>query len=98
MYMWYGGDDTPGNFDIFYRRSVDGGSSFPNIIKNLSSSSLSSRLPSIAAVSKNVHVVWQDFTPGNSDILYRRSVDGGSSFPNIIKNLSEMLEVQHFQH
>ena len=83
------GDDTPGNFDIFYRRSVDGGSSFPNIIKNLSSSSLSSRLPSIAPVSNNVHVVWQDFTPGNSDILYRRSVDGGSSFPNIIKNLSD---------
>jgi LEA14-like dessication related protein len=32
--------------------------------------------------------VWDDSTPGNPDILYRRSTDVGNTFPNIIKNLS----------
>ena len=44
--------------------------------------------PAIAVSGNNVHVVWDDNTPGNSDILYRRSIDGGSTFPNVIKNLS----------
>jgi hypothetical protein len=35
-----------------------------------------------------VHIVWEDETPGNRDILYRRSLDSGATFPNIIKNLS----------
>ena len=81
-------DDTPGNRDILYRRSLDGGSTFPNIIKNLSSNVGSSIRPSIAVSDNNVHVVWEDNTPGNFDILYRRSLDGGTTFPSDIKNLS----------
>ena len=77
-------DDT----DIFYRRSTDSGATFPNIIKNLSSDAGVSELPTIAASGSNVHVVWQDNTNGDFDILYRRSLDNGSTFPNVIKNLS----------
>lgn len=33
-------------------------------------------------------VVWHDDTPGNFEILYTRSTDGGSTFSDIIKNLS----------
>ena len=75
-------------FDILYKRSLDGGNTFPNIIKNLSGTDGASGDPAIAVSGDNVHVVWDDNTPGNSDILYRRSIDGGSTFPNIIKNLS----------
>ena len=82
-------DDTSGNFEILYRRSLDGGSTFPNIIKNLSSSVGTSFDAAIAVSGNNVHVVWADNTPGNFDILYRRSLDGGSTFPNVIKNLSD---------
>jgi hypothetical protein len=82
-------DDVPGpEKEILYRRSLDNGSTFPNIIKNLSSNAADSFNPAIATSGNNVHVVWTDSTPGNFDILYRRSLDGGSSFPNIIKNLS----------
>ena len=81
-------DDTPGNDDILYRRSTDSGATFPNIIKNLSSNSGFSEQPAIAVSGNNIHVVWRDSTPGNFDILYRRSLDGGSTFPNIINNLS----------
>ena len=81
-------DDTAGNTDILYRKSADGGASFTGPIKNLSGNAGVSIAPAMAASGNNVHVVWEDNTPGNSDILYRRSIDGGSTFPNIIKNLS----------
>lgn len=81
-------DDTPGNDDVFYRRSTDGGATFTEPIKNLSSNVGNSGRPDIAVSGNNVHVVWHDSTPGNLDILYRRSLNEGSTFPNIIMNLS----------
>ena len=82
-------DNTPGNFDIFYKRSTDGGASFIAPEKNLSNNAgLFSGDPAVAVSDNIVHVVWDDDTDGDFDILYRRSVDGGSTFPNIIKNLS----------
>ena len=82
-------DVIAGNSEIFYRRSIDGGATYPNVIKNLSGSTGPSGFPAIAVSETNIHVVWLDSTPGNFDILYRRSTDGGSTFPNIIKNLSD---------
>jgi hypothetical protein len=79
---------TSGIADIFYRRSLDNGNTFPNVIKNLSGNAGSSVFPSIATSGSNVHVVWQDNTSGIFDILYRRSLDNGNTFPNVIKNLS----------
>ena len=86
--VWQDDTNPSGIGDIFYRRSTDSGAIFPNIIKNLSSNFSVSEAPAIAALGNNVHVVWDDFTPGNLDILYRRSLDGGNTFPNVIKNLS----------
>ena len=77
-------DFTPGNPDILYRRSLDNGGTFPNVIKNLSGNAGLSTAPSIAVSGNNVHVVWEDNTPGNSDI----SRQHGGTFPNVIKNLS----------
>ena len=90
-------DRAPGNFDILYRRSLDGGGTFPNIIKNLSSDLEDSTFPALAVSSNNVHVVWHSGSEGgNFDILYRRSLDGGSTFPNIIKNLSNNMGISAF--
>ena len=69
-------------------KSADGGSMFTEPIKNLSSNTGISFQSKIATSGGNVHVVWQDETSGNGDILYRRSTDDGRPFPNIIKNLS----------
>ena len=82
-------DDAPGQRDIFYRRSTDGGASFTEPIKNLSSNPMFSNDAKIAATGNFVHVVWEDDTPGNRDILYRKSLNGGTTFPNVIKNLSD---------
>ena len=81
-------DSPPGNQDILYRRSLDNGSTFPNVIKNLSGNVGFSSTPDIAVSGSTIHVVWPDDTPGNLEILYRRSLDNGSTFPNVIKNLS----------
>ena len=86
MYSWH--DNTPGNFDIFYKRSTNGGANFTEPIKNLSSNAGESGDSTIAVSGNNVQVVWDDNTSGNFDILYRRSINGGSTFPNLIKNLS----------
>ena len=83
--VWH--DNTPGSYDIFYTRSTNSGSSFPDL-KNLSDNSGSSIFPAIASTGNNVYVVWRDNTPGNDEILYRRSINNGDTFPNIIKNLS----------
>jgi hypothetical protein len=84
-------DLTGGNYDILYRRSTDGGASFTDPTKNLSNNAGTSISPAIATVGNSVHVVWSDDTSGGNEILYRRSVNNGSTFPNTITNLSDNL-------
>lgn len=79
-------DTSPGNRDIFYRKSADGGAIFGDII-NLSDNVGRSDLPAIAVSGNNVYVVWDDSTPGNEEIFYKRSSDGGAIF-GITLNLS----------
>jgi len=49
--------------------------------KRLTYSSGSSYCPAIARdSSNNIHVVWYDYTPGNWEIFYKRSTDGGTTW------------------
>lgn len=79
-------DGTPGNSDIFFRRSTDNGATWKPIV-NMSNNSGDSRNPQVAVLSSNVYVVWNDNTPGNHDILLKRSTDSGATW-KAIKNLS----------
>ncbi|MFY9964788.1 MAG: sialidase family protein [Nitrososphaeraceae archaeon] len=72
-------DSTPGKFEIFYRMSTDGGATFGSAI-NLSNNAEDSFNPSIEGIGNNVYVAWNDNSLGNSEILYRRSSDGGGTF------------------
>jgi hypothetical protein len=78
--------DGTGAEDIFFRSSTDNGASWKSI-KNLSNNSGYSASPQVTTSGSNVFVVWQDETPGNNDILFRRSIDGGVSWQTIT-NLS----------
>lgn len=69
-------DDSPGEYDIFYKRSTDGGTSW-SAPKRLSWNAGGSYNPSIATSGNRVHVVWWDVSPGDSEIFYKRSTDGG---------------------
>jgi hypothetical protein len=70
---------TPTNGEIFYKRSTDGGSSW--LKKRLTWNSGSSHSSVIASDSNNyLHVAWSDYTPGNAEIFYKRSTDGGTNW------------------
>ena len=76
--VWY--DATPGNCEIYYRRSEDGGDSW-TAARRLTWTSGTSWLPAIAVDSlSHLHVVWDDVTPGNYEVYYKRSEDGGDSW------------------
>ena len=72
--------DKPGNREIYYKKSADGGTTW-GATQRLTWTSGESWHPAIAADSGNtIHVVWQDNTPGNDDIYYKRSTDGGATW------------------
>ena len=73
-------DDTPGNREIYYKRSTDAGATW-STAKRLTWNSGSSHYPAVAVDSGDaVHVVFYDDTPGNSEIYYRKSPDGGATW------------------
>jgi len=75
--VWH--DYTPGNFEIYYKRSTDGGASWTT--KRLTWNSEPSALPSISIDSMDyIHIVWLDDTPGNGEIFYKRSTNGGGTW------------------
>ena len=73
-------DDTPGNYEINYKKSTNGGSTWmPS--QRLTWNSVDSAYPSIAVDSfGSLHVVWSDKMPGNYEIYYKKSTNGGSTW------------------
>lgn len=63
-------------WDIYYRRSTDGGASWGPEIR-LTSAPGSSQRPSIAVDGEDLHVVWFDNRDGNFEVYYKESPDGG---------------------
>ena len=75
--VWY--DHRDGNWEIYYKRSTDGGTSWETDTR-LTDNSVQSWYPSIAVEGSDVHVVWYDIRDGNWEIYYKRSTDGGTSW------------------
>jgi hypothetical protein len=72
-------DYTPGNYEIYLKRSTNGGVSW--ITKRLTWSSALSINPKIATDSNNhIHVIYEDDTPGNRELYYKKSTNGGVSW------------------
>jgi hypothetical protein len=69
-----------GNFEIYYKRSTDGGATWlPS--QRLTWTLYSSEKPAIAVdPSGHVHVVWSDYATDNWEIIYKRSTNGGASW------------------
>jgi hypothetical protein len=73
--------------DISFRRSTDNGATWQPVI-NISNNAGFSFSPQIAVSGSNVYVVWEDETPGNYEVLLRRSSDNGATWGSIV-NLSK---------
>jgi hypothetical protein len=66
-------EEAPGNYEVYYKRSTNGGSSWTT--KRLSWNPVESEWPAITTDTSNrIHVVWEDFSPGNYEIFYRRGI------------------------
>ncbi len=70
-----------GSLEIYYKHSTNGGVAWETEIR-LTYDPADSYIPSIAVLDSCVHVVWHDQRDGNSEIYYKRSVDGGISWEN----------------
>jgi hypothetical protein len=75
--VWF--DRRDGNYEIYYKRSTDGGVSWQTDTR-LTNNSASSELPSVSVSGQVVHVVWHDKRDGIGEIYYKRSTDGGVSW------------------
>ncbi len=85
-------DNTPGNEEVFYSRSTNGGETFNGgspvgTPRNLSNTPRASNDHELLAEGSNVYIVWVDYTTGNGDIYFRRSSNNGETFSSTI-NLS----------
>ena len=86
VYVVWEGSRSIGGRDIFLVRSTDGGSNFDSPV-NLSNNAGDTENPKVAASGSNVYVVWADESPGNFEVLFKRSTNNGESFGST-KNLS----------
>jgi len=76
--VWY--DNRDGNWEIYFKRSKDAGSSWGSDIRLTFDDSLS-WFPALAVDGwHRIHVVWEDFRDGRLGIYYKRSTDGGDTF------------------
>jgi len=74
---WY--DSSPGNPEVFFRRSIDNGASWQSA-KRLTNNGGESRRPVLAAAAASVYLAWYDYSPGNPEIYFRKSIDRGANW------------------
>lgn len=74
-----------GNYEIYYKRSTDGGSSWSGLTRLTWNSGWSASPSIVADIGSGIHVVWHDFTPGNAEIYYKRSLDSGATWSGVTR-------------
>jgi hypothetical protein len=72
-------DMRDGSFEIYYKRSTDGGSTWGSDTR-ISEPGDTSASGSVAVSGEYVHVVWADFRFEDSEIYCRSSSDGGDTW------------------
>jgi hypothetical protein len=72
-------DESPGNYEIYYKRSRDNGVTWGKT-QRLTHTAEDSWGPAIAVSGSNVHVVWKDKTSRNHGIFYILSSDNGTTW------------------
>jgi hypothetical protein len=90
-------DDTPGNQDIFFKRSTDNGATWKSTV-NLSNNFADSISPLISVSGSHVYVVWLQWSASHTtiDIFLRHSSDNGATWKTSI-NISKSFGLSHVQ-
>lgn len=93
-------DTENSNYDIFFKRSLDGGRTFSQDIVNLSRNPGFSEHPQLALSGegeKTIHVSWVDDTSEVEQVLFKKSEDGGATFEGPARVLSSP-DMNSFNH
>ncbi len=72
-------DDREGNYNIYYKRSEDGGENWEADTLISGNGGMSSQHACVAVSSSVLHTVWYDDRDGNNEIYYKRNPTGGIS-------------------
>jgi hypothetical protein len=73
-------DNSPGNYELFYKKSTNGGNGW-TATKRLTWTSGKSDDPDLSVDANGVlHATWQDEIPGVEAIYYKKSTNSGSSW------------------
>lgn len=78
---WF--DNRDGNYEIYYKRTTDGGTTW-GADTRLTNNSGASELCFISVSGTAAHVVWRDDRDGNSEIYYKRDPSANPNAVNII--------------
>jgi len=81
--VWH--DNRDGNWEIYYKRSTDGGTNWDSDVRLTTNDGAASFFPSVASTGNDVHVVWEDNRDGNFEIYTKRSTDGGTSWDSDVR-------------
>lgn len=77
-------DKRDGNYEIYYKRSTNGGNDWLDDFR-LTNSIGHSVSSSIAVEGLYVHVAWCDWRDGNPEIYYKRSTDAGNTWESDVR-------------
>ncbi len=69
-------DNRDGNFEIYSKRSTNGGVNWTNE-QRVTNNTFTQERPSVAAYGANVFLVWQDIRDGNNEVYYNNSINSG---------------------
>ncbi len=75
--VWY--DNRDGNFEIYFKRSTDGGVTWGTDTR-LTNNSSDSYGQSASASGTRIYIVWTDYRDGNEEIYHKYSTDGGTTW------------------
>ncbi len=79
---WHDERDT--NFEIYGKRSTDGGLTWSADIR-LTNQSYVSQFPCVSVLGQVVYIVWRDNRDGNDEIYFKKSTDGGNTWNTDIR-------------
>jgi hypothetical protein len=77
-------DTRDGNYEIYYKRSTNGGTSW-DAVSRITNSTETSQYASISVTGTAVHIVWVEQLGSNSEIYYIRSVNNGLNWDASIR-------------
>jgi len=86
--VWDG--TTPGNNEIFFRKSINNGSNFDRV-RNLSNDGGVSYEPKVILDKKGIEIYWRDYRNGQEDVLVKKSINEGRTFDILQKVNNDIL-------